>query len=968
MAAESTNSDAPISARRLSSHPVRGPGGLARADLLARSWRRLVGGKVVLAIEEALAELGEWFVAERVHVSFTFCDGTVAVHSWDSARHPAHRREQHSNAAEVGLVVPIVGETTTCGWLEIVPTDRTLAWTDEDVALVRGIADLVAVARTRIDAERTPSPSEARDRSLVDDSRDAIFLFDLQGRPMFASRAVTDMLGYTPEEFTRDPELPRNDLVGEARRGADELRAWIAENGRAPEKAHEFHVRHKDGGTRCHECVFSDVFDPQGAVVAVQIVARDVTERRAREVALARRSERERLLGAVLRAFLDGDLMGATGVALELLGVAVGAERVTVFSPNEAMERLRCTHRWSAPGTVETWETLDNYPIPPGTFVQAESVGRAAPGVANGADGKGGPLDAWLAALQRDSGRRILYAPIASEGRVFGLLALRARPGRDISDDEKATVHAVAGIFAAGWLRQASELCLARATASAVAASVTKSAFLANMSHELRTPLNGVIGMVDLLAATPLDPQQRRYADVARTSAVLLLSLIDDSLDLAKIEAGKLELDRVELSLGKILEDVVTILAFDAERKGIELSCDTSRIRTARLLGDPKRIHQVLSNLIGNAVKFTPRGSVHVAVGVTPGLDDLSLLRVEVRDTGIGIPLDMQSKLFQPFSTRARGGTGLGLAICRELVERMGGRIGVESVEGKGSTFWFEVALGRAGEPVAGRPSGDLPVEPEPIEAKSGAARSEARLLLVEDSVVNAEVASEMLRTAGYELDVVGDGLQAIRALRSRRYDLVLMDCQLPELDGYETTASVRTLESAGQLAGGPRARLPIVALTASATTGALDRCRTAGMDECLAKPVEMQRLLAVVEAQLSRVGPAPIGSLDRTLARLQGNRDLLARLIREFVVDAAESRVALRAAYEARDAGSVAQRAHRLRGQAATFEAPELVRASARLEESTRDGARAWAVIGAALLAVDQELDRLLAFLAPNA
>ncbi len=256
-------------------------------------------------------------------------------------------------------------------------------------------------------------------------------------------------------------------------------------------------------------------------------------------------------------------------------------------------------------------------------------------------------------------------------------------------------------LIAVGRVRRAAEIALGKATEDAIAASLTKSAFLANMSHELRTPLNGVIGMVDLLATTGLDERQRRYTEIARTSATLLLTVISDILDFSKIDAGKLEIAAEETTFSEILEEVASILALSAEEKGLRLSYRSDAPLSAPLLGDPARLRQVLVNLVNNAIKFTRKGEVTVRASVVSESAQTVVARVEVQDTGVGIATSAQPKLFQPFTqvdastTREHGGTGLGLAISRELVERMGGEIGLESEAGAGSTFWFEVPLGQ---------------------------------------------------------------------------------------------------------------------------------------------------------------------------------------------------------------------------------------------------------------------------------
>ena len=404
--------------------------------------------------------------------------------------------------------------------------------------------------------------------------------------------------------------------------------------------------------------------------------------------------------------------------------------------------------------------------------------------------------------------------------RVTGMSAL----ARDVTDR-----------WVAERLR-ANEATARQATAVAEAASRAKSDFLANMSHEIRTPLNGVVGMLQLLAGTPLAADQRRQVDVAQSSAAALLTLINDILDFSKIEAGKLQLDPVPFDLADVADAAAAIVAPRAGAKGLSLTCAVDPSVARRRVGPADRVRQVLINLLGNAVKFTAAGSIALAV-TAEGEDGV---RFAVTDTGIGIPPDRIDRLFKTFSqvdastTRKYGGTGLGLAISKQLAELMGGAVGVESVVGAGSTFWF---------------SARLPVDVATVTAAPAAVHAVAtpagrRVLVAEDNDVNQMVVGEMLRRLGYAHDVVGDGRAAVAAVAGGGYDLVLMDCQMPEMDGFEAAAALRAAEAA---AGRPR--LPVIALTANAIKGDRERCLAAGMDDYLTKPLDAAALAATLAA-----------------------------------------------------------------------------------------------------------------------
>ncbi len=440
----------------------------------------------------------------------------------------------------------------------------------------------------------------------------------------------------------------------------------------------------------------------------------------------------------------------------------------------------------------------------------------------------------------------------APEIRWFEASAARQPPGTDGRTRVVVLTRDITNRVVVEEQLQASSAALQRALAradqlalEATSASAAKSAFLANMSHEIRTPLNGVLGMVDLLLDTELGPQQRAWAGAVRSSGEALLRIVNDVLDLSKIEAGRLQLEPTPTDLRALLADLDARTGPQARARGLGWSVRGADALPARVLVDPLRLRQILDNLCGNALKFTHTGSIGVDVRCTTNASSTDL-DLSVHDTGIGVAPDRQPELFAPFvqadasTTRRYGGTGLGLAICDQLARAMGGALRLESELGRGSTFTLRLRLPVVGAPVSAPPA--------PREAPL---RLRARVLLVEDNEVNQLVTRELLTLRGAEVDVVDDGAQALDRLREQRYDVVLMDCHMPVMDGFDCTRAVRD-PARGALDPG----VPILALTANAFAEDAARCLEAGMDAYLAKPARTDDLVRLVREWAGRRSP----------------------------------------------------------------------------------------------------------------
>ncbi|MFO0627693.1 MAG: ATP-binding protein [Polyangiales bacterium] len=552
------------------------------------------------------------------------------------------------------------------------------------------------------------------------------------------------------------------------------------------------------------------------------------------------------------------------------------SDQAPAATPTRMVVGRRFTHRWvqRIRRLTRVEVTVAPHPLAPGT-ARVHPVGdHTLRGNLALQDLDGAPTLSASAAMPRtaraqfDTLFRAVVLSIMALAALVGVLAswqiqrVIVRPLRRLSivarqlgqgDSARASVYPVEEIDALGRafnamadevqrraasLRVANEALVA-SNATAQAALAARSAFLATMSHEIRTPMNGVLGMAQLLEDSGLEGERLEWVRTLRRAGEALLTVLNDVLDLSKIEAGRLSVEQLPFDLEALLRECVRLFTPRAQQSGITLRCDLGALTGASVRGDPTRVRQVLANLVGNAVKFTERGEV--VLSAHGGDDDL--VRIVVRDTGIGMSPEVLGRLFEPFSqadhsfARRYGGTGLGLAISSRLAQLMGGRLTATSEAGVGSTFTLELPLPRCAAAVAPRET-RLPAPAPRPSLRVTPARG--RVLGAEDNEVNRKLLQRFLQRLGFEAVLVNDGAAAVEAVAREDFDAVLMDCQMPEVDGFEATARIRLRE-------GPEARVPIIALTANAMQGDRERCLAAGMDDYLTKPLRMHELEAML-------------------------------------------------------------------------------------------------------------------------